>query len=124
MSETMPTDTKDADQDRVGDEQTRLEEGWVEDGKFYPWIHECNVCNGECKKVASLRAQLSEAQRQLAEYEGIEGRCSMGHNKKFTYELDGRTGCVACERDEAQRENERLRNKLKQYMYGSGEVKP
>jgi hypothetical protein len=44
---------------------------------------------------------LTEAQVELAEYEGIEGRCPNGHNKKFTYDLNGSVGCVVCEKDEA-----------------------
>ncbi len=46
---------------------------------------------------------------ELAEYEGIEGRCPKGHNKKFTYELEGQTGCVVCENDSLTAENERLK---------------
>lgn len=44
-----------------------------------------------------------QAQGELAKYEGDEGRCSVGHNKRFTYdepEPIGK-GCVACERDAA-----------------------
>jgi hypothetical protein len=50
--------------------------------------------------VAALRAALAEVdEAQL----GVEGRCPVGHNKRFTFELLGRIGCVACERDAAER---------------------
>jgi hypothetical protein len=50
------------------------------------------------------RAVLAALTTELAEYEGVDGRCPIGHNKKFTYSLQGQIGCVACERDAAKAE--------------------
>ena len=52
--------------------------------------------------VESERTARLDAEGALAEYEGIEGRCAVGHNKRLTYLLEGRVGCVACERDAAE----------------------
>ena len=38
-----------------------------------------------------------DTKTQLEEADGVDGRCSVGHHKKFTYRLDGKNGCVVCE---------------------------
>ena len=65
------------------------------------------------QQIAALVSQVAELEAQVAEWEGLEGRCPVGHNKQFSYRLDppgneSFIGCVACERDEAEAEVERL----------------
>ena len=48
-----------------------------------------------------LEQEIESLRQQLAEYEGVDGRCKRGHNKKFSYRLLGKDGCVACEGEDA-----------------------
>lgn len=69
------------------------------------------------------RGQRAEkAERELAESEGVEGRCAIGHNKKFTYELGGETGCVACEREKAERERNEWKDRAKSSEHNFGVI--
>lgn len=56
----------------------------------------------QMREIERLQTALRETRAEIAEYEGMEGRCSVGHNKRLTYTIqENITGCVACERDEA-----------------------
>jgi hypothetical protein len=60
-------------------------------------VGECGTCELILRALRAAQAEVEEAQL------GVEGRCQVGHNKRFTFELLGRIGCVACERDAAER---------------------
>jgi len=49
----------------------------------------------------SFRTESEQLKIEIEEYYGVEGRCSVGHNKRLTSTLAGQPVCVACERDAA-----------------------
>jgi hypothetical protein len=63
---------------------------------------EISTLKAECAALEKENAEL------IAEQLGIEGRCPVGHNKKFTYELKGQLGCVACEKAALEKEKDEM----------------
>lgn len=61
------------------------------------------------KRMEELQEELKQ---EIAENDGVEGRCKVGHHKKFSYMLNEKAGCVACERDQAASMVEELRLQL------------
>lgn len=61
------------------------------------------VPTGDLEKgIRALTAERDGLMREIAEWEGQDNRCPTGHNRRFTYTLEERAGCVACERDGAE----------------------
>ena len=89
-----------------------------DNGRLYASLNgEANARIEAEAKVESLAAALAESRREVARYEGTEGRCPVGHNKRFTYQLSGAIGCVACDRDKAQQEVAGLRRDAERYRW-------
>lgn len=74
------------------------------------------------QECTALRATLTEAQRELDSYKGTEGRCPVGHNKRFTYDEEIGKGCVACERDALQQRVEALKKTVIFLSPGSHDI--
>lgn len=42
------------------------EDGMLDErGVFHPWIHECSICNGECRKIAKARAAIRSLRAEV-----------------------------------------------------------
>jgi len=94
----IESDEADALNTKLGDILTRIAnvlKGEPDSRSLHSWADLPKLAN-------AMRTENERLVAELESYEGMEGRCPVGHNKRFTYdeEQTGR-GCVACERDTA-----------------------
>lgn len=87
-------------------------------GELAHW-KDCHGATADALVVAEQRAEAAEQRVEYLERRelmGEEGRCAVGHSKKFRYdglpEQGMEPGCVACERDEAQAQLQALQRAL------------
>lgn len=80
---------------------------WFSIGQFVSGLVDETVVRDN---LATLNDAVYNATNE--EWLGMEGRCPEGHNRRLTYELWGRIGCVACDRDKAIAERDDLQEEL------------
>lgn len=81
------------------EEQERLLRGRISDGHDFAM-----ETVGARVSLSDVLAEVDALRSALADYEGTDGRCPEGHNKRFTYDMTtigGEVGCVCCEREDA-----------------------
>jgi cell division protein FtsB len=92
----------DANDEPIADFDLWLDEIAMDGERFGDYVATCiNSHAALTQQVADLKSELVETAREQL---GVERRCNEGHNKKFTYTLNGIDGCVVCENDRLQQQ--------------------